>query len=78
MPFPFLLDDQEGSLMLSVMCDDRRGGQGDMQADAAGWGGQDAGPCASSSLKSPPGPEGRYLFMLSPFQLAWDLGRHWT
>ena len=24
MPFPFLLDDQEGSLMLSVMCDDRR------------------------------------------------------
>ena len=43
MPFPFLLDDQEGSLMLSVMCDDRRGGQGDMQADAAGWGGQGRG-----------------------------------
>lgn len=43
MPFPFLLDDQEGSLMLSVMCDDRRGGQGDVQADTEGCGRQGRG-----------------------------------
>lgn len=42
---------------------------------------QDAGPRTPSpvqrSLGPPPTPEGTYLFMLLPFQLDWDAGRHW-
>ena len=35
------------------------------------------GPFVSQAT-SYPTPEGRYLFMLLVFQLAWDLGRHWV